>query len=44
MNRTFTVIGSIVVQSYRYATLRGIWLQTSSMPFQSGRIDVTLYR
>jgi hypothetical protein len=44
MNRTFTIIGSITIQSYRYATLRGIWLTTTSMPFQSGRIDVTLYR
>ncbi|HKY15678.1 MAG TPA: hypothetical protein VJM33_12200 [Microthrixaceae bacterium] len=38
------LIGSVIIQSYRYATLRGIWLKTGSMPFQSGRIDVTLYR
>jgi hypothetical protein len=44
VNRTFTVLGAITIQSYRYASLRGIWLKTSSMPFQSGRIDVTLYR
>jgi Tol biopolymer transport system component len=44
MNRTFTILGSIVVQSYRYASLRGIWLSTTSMPLQSGQIDLTLYR
>jgi hypothetical protein len=43
-NRTFTVFGSLVLQSYRYVILKGIWMKTTSMPFQSGRFTLTLYR
>jgi hypothetical protein len=39
-----TVFGQILAQSSRYATFRGIWLRTSSLPFKSGRIDLTVYR
>ncbi len=38
------VFGQVAVQSYRLALLRGIWIQTSSMPFTSGRIDLSIYR
>jgi hypothetical protein len=44
VDRTFTVLGSLVLQSYRYVILKGIWLKTTSMPFQSGRFSLTLYR
>ncbi len=43
-DQTFTLIGSATLQSYRYASLRGIWFTTSEMPFQSGRIELTLFR
>jgi hypothetical protein len=43
-DETVTVMGSLLVQSYRYATFRGIWFTTSAMPFKSGRIDLTLFR
>jgi hypothetical protein len=39
-----TVFGQILAQSTRYAMFRGIWMRTSSMPFKSGRIDLTVYR
>jgi hypothetical protein len=37
-------MGSIVLQSYRFASLRGLWLKTAEMPMKSGRMDLTLYR
>jgi hypothetical protein len=43
-DKTLTVVGSLLVQSYRYSTLRGIWFTTAGMPLQSGRIDLTLFR
>lgn len=39
-----TVFGQVLLQSFRFATFRGVWLDTSSMPLRSGRIDVTVYR
>jgi hypothetical protein len=41
---TLTVFGQVAAQSARYARFRGIWLQTSSMPFRSGLVDLTVYR
>lgn len=39
-----TVFGQVLLQSFRFATFRGVWLDTSAMPLRSGRIDVTVYR
>jgi hypothetical protein len=39
-----TVFGQVAAQSARYARFRGIWLQTSAMPFRSGLVDLTVYR
>lgn len=38
------VFGQILVQSYRYGVFRGIWIRSSSMPFKTGLIDLTVYR
>ena len=43
-DQTFSVIGSVAVRSLRALSLRGIYISTSSMPFRSGRINLTLYR
>jgi len=40
----FMVFGQVAIQSYRRALMRGIWIQTSSMPFTSGRVDLSIYR
>lgn len=38
------IFGQLLVQSYRHGVFRGIWIRTSSMPFKSGLIDLTVYR
>jgi hypothetical protein len=38
------VFGQVAIQSYRRALFRGIWLQTSQMPFTTGSIDLSIYR
>ena len=43
-DQTVTFIGSALVQSYRYATVRGIWVQSTSMPMKTGRLDLVVYR
>ena len=43
-DQTFTILGSILVSSYRAASLRSIYLQTTSFPFKTGRLDLTVYR
>ena len=40
----FVFIGAILLRSYRYAVMRAIWFDTTSMPFRTGRIDLTIYR
>ncbi len=39
-----TFLGTFLVQSYRFATIRGIWISTTEMPLRSGRLDVVIYR
>ena len=36
--------GQVLVQSFRFATVRGVWMQTDSVPLKSGLLDFTLYR
>ena len=43
-DQTFSVIGAVAVRSFRTVSLRAIYVSTSSMPFRSGRINLTLYR
>ena len=43
-DQTFSVIGSVAVRSFRTVSLRAIYVSTSSMPFRSGRFNLTLYR
>jgi hypothetical protein len=43
-DQKLTVFGQVAAQSARYARIRGIWLRTSSLPFRSGLVDVTVYR
>jgi len=43
-DQTVTIFGSVLLQSYRFATVRAIWLKTTSMPMQSGRLDLIVYR
>lgn len=43
-DQTFTVIGSVAVRSFRTVSLRALYVSTSSMPFRSGRFNLTLYR
>jgi len=39
-----TFFGSVLVQSYRFAAVRGVWVSTTAMPLRSGRFDVVIYR
>lgn len=43
-DETVTFVGSALVQSYRFARIRGIWMQTSSMPMTTGNLDLVVYR
>lgn len=43
-DQTMFIFGQVLVQSYRHAVLRAIWIQSSSIPFKSGIIDLTVYR
>jgi len=38
------IFGQVLVQSYRHASLRAIWVQSSAMPFRTGILDLTVYR
>lgn len=38
------IFGQVLVQSYRHAALRAIWIQSTSMPFKTGIVDLTVYR
>jgi hypothetical protein len=40
----FPFFGRILPLSYGYARLRGIWMRTSSAPFESGQIVATIER
>lgn len=44
VDRTVTVMATATITGYRFAAIRGIWLDTSTMPFTSGRVDVTITR
>jgi len=44
VDRTVTILATAIITGYRFAAIRGIWLDTSSMPFTSGRVDVTINR
>ncbi len=44
VDRTVTVMATAIITGYRFAAIRGIWLDTSKMPFTSGRVDVTINR
>jgi len=43
-DQTFTVMGSVAVRSFRTVSMRGIYTTTGSMPFRSGRLNLTVYR
>ncbi len=43
-DETVTFVGSALVQSYRFARIRGIWMQTASMPMTTGNLDLVIYR
>jgi len=44
VDETVTFIGSALLQSYRFARIRGIWMQTASMPMTTGNLDLVVYR
>ncbi|MEZ5323234.1 MAG: hypothetical protein R2698_14410 [Microthrixaceae bacterium] len=44
VNETFQIVGRVQPFSLGYAKFRGVWLQTTSMPFTSGNIVITVER
>jgi len=43
-DETFPFVGRVLPSSYGLAKMRGVWIRSESMPFQSGQLAVTFER
>jgi len=43
-DESFTFMGRAALASYGYARVRGVWMRTGQIPFQSGQLVLTLER
>lgn len=44
VDREVSIMATAVITGYRFAAIRGIWLDTSVMPFTSGLLDIRITR